>query len=74
MKKRIFTLNPVKRLMKDVGARRVSQDAVEELALVLEKKTLKICERAKKLAKLAGRKTVMKSDIKLAVKEILEER
>lgn len=70
----ILTLNPIKKLIKRSGAKRVSADAVEELAKILESDAIKICKRAQKLAKLAGRKTVMKKDIKLAVKEILDKK
>jgi len=67
-----MSLNPIKKLIKRVGAKRVSEDATRELAEILEKNAIKICKRANKLAKLAGRKTVMRKDIKLAAKEILE--
>jgi len=70
----ILTLNPIKKLIKRCGAKRVSRDATKELAYILEKKAIKICERANKLAKLAGRKTVMKKDIRLAAKEVLKEK
>lgn len=70
----ILTLNPIKKLIKKAGAKRVSVEATKELASILEKDAIKICKRAKKLAKLAGRRTVMKKDIKLAAKEILEKK
>ncbi len=70
----ILTKNPVKKILKSTGAKRVSKDAVEELTKILEKEAINLCKRAKKLAKLAGRKTVMKQDIKLAIKEIKESR
>ncbi len=58
---------PVDRLIRKAGAPRVSEQAAEYMAEVLEEYTLKIAERARKLAAHAGRKTVIAEDIKLAL-------
>jgi len=56
----------VERLIRSVGAGRVSRDAAEALAGILEQKGAQIAGKAVKLARHAGRKTVTSDDIKLA--------
>ena len=60
----------MKRLIKKAGAKRVSADAAAALAATLNEESLLILHEAKDLAKHAGRKTVMKQDIKLAIKNL----
>jgi len=54
--------------MREIGALRVSDDAKEALAEVLEQKALEISTEAKKFAEHAGRKTITEKDIHLANK------
>lgn len=60
---------PVKRILKNTGALRVSDEAAVELANVLEEVGEEISIKAGKLAKHAGRKTIKAEDIALAAKE-----
>ena len=66
--KRFLSHNAMDKLMREAGALRVSDDAKVALAEVLEEKALEISQEAKKLAEHAGRKTVTKKDVQLALK------
>ena len=57
---------PVRRILKNAGAARISDDAAEELAAILEEYGENIAADATKLAKHAGRKTIKAEDVKLA--------
>lgn len=59
---------PVKRLLKNAGATRISDEAAIKLAEVLEEIGEDVSRSATKLAKHAGRKTVKAEDIELATK------
>jgi histone H3/H4 len=58
---------PVTRLVRNAGAERVSEDASQELARLLEEYGEKIAKKAVSLAKHAGRKTVKAEDVLEAV-------
>jgi histone H3/H4 len=67
-KKRFISHNAMDKIMREIGALRVSDDAKEALAKVLEEKALEISTNANNLAAHAGRKTITKKDIDLATK------
>ena len=60
----------MERLLKEGGAERVSEDAKEALAEVLENYGLEIAKDATILSEHAGRKTVRKEDVKLSAKRM----
>lgn len=61
-------LAPTKRILTNAGATRVSADAADLFANVLEEYGMEVAKQATKLAHHAGRKTVKADDIKLAMK------
>ncbi|HLD00143.1 MAG TPA: histone [Candidatus Nanoarchaeia archaeon] len=67
-KNRFLSSNAMDKILREAGALRVSDEAKEALAEVLEQEALKISAQAKTLAEHAGRKTVTDKDIRLAVK------
>ncbi len=54
------------RILKSAGAERVSDSAKRALAKEIERYASRVAEKAVKLARHAGRKTVTESDIELA--------
>ena len=65
-------LAAVYRLIKKGGAERVSDEAAEELRIVLEEIAIRIAQQAVELAEHAGRKTVRAADIRLASKSVVK--
>ena len=56
---------PVKRIIKECGAERVSDDAGKLLASVLEENAKQISEKAIMMANVAGRKTIHADDLEI---------
>lgn len=65
-----LTSQPIRRIIKKAGAKRISDDAVRELALILESRSADIMKEALKVSEHAGRRTVMRKDVKMARKSI----
>ncbi len=59
-------LAPVKRILSNANAERVSDDAVKALAETLIAYGVCVSEKAVKICKHAGRKTVKAGDIKIS--------
>lgn len=57
---------PFERILKKAGAKRVSQDSLEEFAAVMGDRLTKIAAEALALAKHAGRKTITAEDVRIA--------
>ena len=61
----------LERIMRAAGAERVSAGAVAQLSESLEDYGTKLSKEAVELARHAGRKTVKKEDVKLAVRRLV---
>ena len=59
-------LAPLERLLRDAGAKRVSKRAVKEFAAVVGDYAFDLSSEAATLAKHAGRKTIIDSDVRMA--------
>jgi len=68
----MLTLQPLRKLFKRVGAKRVSDKAAAELGKNIEERAKLVILEARRLAEHSGRRTIMKRDIKLAVKNLEE--
>jgi len=60
----------LERILRNAGALRVSASAVDLMAEAMEEYGLKLSVEAVALAKHAGRKTVKREDVKLAVRRL----
>lgn len=58
---------PVERIIRNAGADRVSEEAVEELRTAVEELGAELAEDASEMADYADRNTVKKEDIQMAV-------
>ncbi len=65
-----FTTETMRKVFKRAGAKRISDNAANELGKVLEEKTKELLVHADKLSKHAGRRTVLRRDIKMSKKAV----
>ena len=68
-KRQVIPLAPAARLLQNAGAKRVSNKAAEEFSQVIEDIAEDIGERAVRIAKHSGRKTVQDGDVRLASRQ-----
>ena len=61
-----LSLSAVERIIKKAGADRISADATETLAALMEEYGIFLSKEAKKMADHAGRKTLRGTDMKMA--------
>ena len=66
-----MTLQSLRKIIMKAGAKRVSDKAAEELGVYLEEQSKLLLLEAKRLSEHAGRRTVMKRDVR-AARKILE--
>ena len=57
------------KVLREIGAQRISEGARETLADEVERRALNIANVAKKFAQHAGRKTVTQRDVELAAQD-----
>jgi histone H3/H4 len=67
--KKTLPLAPLERILRKAGAKRVSKSALVEFSYVITDYASKLSSEAAVLAKHAGRKTVIDSDVRLAKKK-----
>ncbi|MBI4895113.1 MAG: NFYB/HAP3 family transcription factor subunit [Candidatus Aenigmarchaeota archaeon] len=63
-----FTVEPLRRVIKKAGGKRISDDAAKVLADILEEKVIVLLKESEKIAKHSGRSTILRRDVKLARK------
>jgi len=63
-------LAPLERLLRKVGAKRVSKSAVKEFANVIVDYAQDLSAEAVALAKHAGRKTIIDADVRMAKRKM----
>jgi len=69
-RKNIFSINYFERILKEAGAERVSRKAAEFLENYIEEIVKEILVEANKIAKNSKRRTIMREDIKIAIKKL----
>lgn len=65
-----LTLQPLRRMFKRAGGKRISDQAAEELGKLMEERAAQIALEAQRLSQHAGRRTVMRRDVKMAARNL----
>jgi len=65
----MLPLLPFERISKKAGAKRISRQALEELRDIMDEIGSDIAEKAVKISRHAGKRTVMAEDVKFVLKE-----
>lgn len=65
-----LTLQPLRKMFKAAGGKRISDKAAEELGKLMEEKAAEIAVEAQRLSQHAGRRTVMRRDVKMAARNL----
>ena len=66
-----FTIAPFRRMLKKAGDLRISEEATEELRIVIGELGTAFAAEAVRIAEPENRKTVLERDIKRAVSKVL---
>ncbi|KHO48101.1 MAG: transcription factor CBF/NF-Y/histone protein [archaeon GW2011_AR5] len=64
----MLSLLSIERIAKKNGIKRISKEALEEAREVIEEIGFDIAEKAVKVSRFAGKKTVMEEDVKFVTK------
>jgi len=64
----MLPVSPFERISKKAGVKRISKDAVEELRDIIEEIGIEMAEKATKISRHAGRRTVKREDIQFITK------
>ena len=64
----MLPLLPFERIAKKAGVKRLSKEAAEEMREIINELGLDIAEKAVRISRHAGRKTIMKEDVRFVVK------
>ncbi len=65
----MLSLLSIERIAKKNGIRRISKEALEEAREAMEEIGFEIAEKAVKVSRFAGKKTVMEEDVKFVTEK-----
>jgi DNA-binding protein len=68
----MLSLLAFERIAKKNGVKRISKEALQETREIIEELGLEIAERAVKVSRFAGKKTVMEEDVKFVTERTVQ--